>query len=398
MAEYEYLLDIAIILAATKVLSLFSKRVNLPAVVGSLLAGIILGPVLLNIVQPSETLTNLAELGVIVLMFEAGLETDLNELKKCGLAAFIIALLGVLVPLITGGVIMYIFEKNVMQAIFAGTILTATSVSITVDTLQEMGKLKGKAGTAILGAAIIDDILGIVLLSLITSIGGSGNVDLGSIVFVLIKMALFFVLAGVTGLIAYRFFIWLMPRNEARKRRIPVLAFAYCLVLAYCSEMFGIADITGAYIAGVFLCNLSQSDYIHSKVEVVSYMLITPVFFASIGLKVTVDGMTPEIIILTVVISIAAVLTKIIGCGIGAKVMKYTNREALQIGMGMVCRGEVALIVANKGMKVNLMDAKYFSPMVIMVVVTTLITPILLKFAFYEKNSKKSGAKRPAKA
>ena len=385
MAEYTYLLDIAIILAVTKTLSLFSKKINLPAVVGSLLAGIILGPVLLNIIQPSETITNLAELGVIVLMFEAGLETDLKELKKSGLAAFVIALLGVLVPLMIGAIVMYVYDKNMMQAIFGGTILTATSVSITVDTLQEMGKLKGRAGTAILGAAIIDDILGILLLSLITSIGGSGSMHLGSILFVLFKMAAFFVLALVSGCLIYRFFQWLLPKNEERKRRIPVFAFAYCLILAYISELFGIADITGAYLAGVVLCSLSQSDYIHSKVEVVSYMLITPLFFASIGLKVNVDGMTKDIILLTIIISIAAVLTKILGCGLGAKIMHYTNNEALQIGMGMVCRGEVALIVANKGMKANLMDERFFSPMVIMVVVTTLVTPILLKLAFRGK-------------
>ena len=217
MAEYTYLLDIAIILAVTKTLSLFSKKINLPAVVGSLLAGIILGPVLLNIIQPSETITNLAELGVIVLMFEAGLETDLKELKKSGLAAFVIALLGVLVPLMIGAIVMYVYDKNMMQAIFGGTILTATSVSITVDTLQEMGKLKGRAGTAILGAAIIDDILGILLLSLITSIGGSGSMHLGSILFVLFKMAAFFVLALVSGCLIYRFFQWLLPKNEERK-------------------------------------------------------------------------------------------------------------------------------------------------------------------------------------
>lgn len=390
MAEYGYLIDIAIILTATKVFSLFSKKFSLPAVVGALLAGILLGPVCLNIIQPSETITNMAELGVIVLMFEAGLETDIKELKKSGVAAFVIALLGVLVPLMMGAFIMYYYEKNIMQAIFGGVILTATSVSITVDTLQEMGKLKGRVGTAILGAAIIDDILGIILLSLITSIGGSGSVNLGSILFVIIKMAAFFVFAVITGFMAHKFFVWLMPKHEERRRRVPVLAFAYCLCLAYISEMFGIADITGAYIAGIVLCTLSQSDYIHSKVEVVSYMLITPLFFASIGLKVSIDGMTGSIVFLTVVISVAAVLTKVVGCGLGAKLMHYTNRESLQIGMGMVCRGEVALIVANKGMKVHLMDETYFSPMVIMVVVTTLLTPILLKLVFHEKNKDRS--------
>ena len=168
MEEYKFLLDIAIILAMTKSFSLVSKKFNMPPVVGALIAGIILGPVVLNVVSPSDSVLNLAEVGVVVLMFQAGLETDIDELKKSGIPAFVIALCGVLIPLIMGAVLSVIYGNNIMESIFIGVILTATSVSITVEALQDMGHLKGRVGTAILGAAIIDDILGIVLLSIMT--------------------------------------------------------------------------------------------------------------------------------------------------------------------------------------------------------------------------------------
>lgn len=382
MEEYKFLLDIAIILTVTKVLSLFSKKISLPPVVGALIAGILLGPVCLGWIQASDTITNLSEIGVIVLMFHAGLETDIKELKKCGVASFVIAIIGVVLPLAAGLAVAHIYDKDIMANIFVGVILTATSVSITVETLQDMGRLKTRAGTAILGAAIIDDILGIILLSIITSVGGSGSGSMGAIVLILGKMAAFFVIASIGGVGVFYFFRWLSKRNEEHKRRIPVLAFAFCLFLAYFSEMFGIADITGAYIAGIVLCGISENKYILSKVEVVSYMLITPIFFASIGIKTSLEGMTSSLIMFTVLITAAAILTKVVGCGLGAYFCKFEKQEALQIGIGMISRGEVALIVANKGMKVGLMKAEFFAPIVVMVIVTTLITPILLKVVF----------------
>ena len=388
MEEYRYLLDIAVILALTKSFSLFSRKVNMPPVVGALIAGIILGPVMLNVIEPSDTILSLAEIGVIVLMFQAGLETDIRELKRSGKAAMVIALCGVVVPLAVGAVISFMFEKNLMENIFVGVILTATSVSITVETLQDMGKLKGRVGTAILGAAIIDDILGIILLSVMTSIGKAGTVELTGVLMIIGKMALFFVISGAGGIFVYKFFrrmsTMIVNNEQVHRRRVPVLALAFCLFLAFLAELFGIADITGAYLAGIILCRIPETYYIHRKVECISYMLITPIFFASIGLKVEVAGMTQTMIIFTVLISIAAVLTKIIGCGIGAKVCKYSYKESLKIGAGMVCRGEVALIVAQKGIHVGLLREEMFAPMVIMVLVTTLLAPILLKLFFSE--------------
>lgn len=389
MEEYKFLLDIAIILSVTKLLSILIKRINLPSVVGALIAGIILGPVVLNVINTDEIINSLAEIGVIVLMFQAGLETDIKELKKTGFASFIIAFFGVMIPLILGFIVSYIYDKNILENIFIGVILTATSVSITVETLQEMGKLKTPAGTAILGAAIIDDILGIILLSMVTSFGNSSSTGMSNIFIILGKIIIFFLLACVLGIIVFKFFKFLESRSEMHRRRIPVFAFAFCLFLAFFSELFGIADITGAYLAGVILCNLSENKYILSKVEVVSYMLITPIFFASIGLKTSIDGMSNNIIIYTIVITLIAIFSKVIGCSMGAKLVKFKNKESIQIGVGMISRGEVALIMANKGMAVGVMNKALFAPIVLMVIITTLLTPILLKFIFANKVSDK---------
>ena len=372
MEEYKFLLDIAIILAMTKSFSLVSKKFNMPPVVGALIAGIILGPVVLNVVSPSDSVLNLAEVGVVVLMFQAGLETDIDELKKSGIPAFVIALCGVLIPLIMGAVLSVIYGNNIMESIFIGVILTATSVSITVEALQDMGHLKGRVGTAILGAAIIDDILGIVLLSIMTSLGGASGFHIQAILKILTQMAAFFAISIIGGVGIKKFFEWLStyknPEIERHRRRVPVFALAFCLALAF--------------LAGIILCRLPERFYIYNKIEILSYMLITPVFFASIGLNVNIHGMTQTLIIFTIILCVIAVISKIAGCGFGALLCKYTKRESVQIGAGMVCRGEVALIVAQKGISVGLLSEVFFAPVVIMVLVTTLLSPIILKMLF----------------
>ena len=382
MEEYKFLLDIAIILAMTKAFSLVSKKFNMPPVVGALIAGIILGPVVLNIVDPSDSILNLAEVGVVVLMFQAGLETDIDELKKSGIPAFVIALCGVLVPLVMGAALSLAYGRNMLESIFIGVILTATSVSITVEALQDMGHLKGRVGTAILGAAIIDDILGIVLLSIMTSLGGALGFHIQAILMVLVKMAAFFAISIIGGIGIKKFFQWLStyknPEIERHRRRVPVFALAFCLALAFFAELFGIADITGAYLAGIILCRLPERFYIYNKIEVLSYMMITPIFFASID----IHGMTQTLIVFTIILCVIAVISKIAGCGLGALLCKYGKRESVQIGAGMVCRGEVALIVAQKGISVGLLSEVFFAPVVIMVLVTTLLSPIILKMLF----------------
>ena len=389
MEDYSYLISIALILLSTKVLGLFSKVVRLPQVVGALLAGIILGPACLGIVHSTETLSNLSEIGVIVLMFAAGLETDIDELKRSGKASFLIALIGVLVPLAGGAAVAYFFndstDSNVMlQNIFIGIILTATSVSITVETLKEMGKLSTRAGNAILGAAIIDDILGIIALTVVISMADE-SVNIG---IVLLKILGFFAFTFVAA-VGYHYAFKKWTDNSAVKlRRYVVISFVFCLVLAYCAEVFfGVADITGAFFAGLALSGTKKSEYISKRFDTLSYLLLSPIFFAGIGLKVELPKMNGEIVLFTVLLCVVAALTKVIGCGLGAKICKYTSKESLQIGVGMISRGEVALIVANKGEAVGLMSDKFFAPVIIMVVFTTVVTPVLLKLVFKDKTS-----------
>ena len=389
MEDYSYLISIALILLSTKVLGLFSKVVRLPQVVGALLAGIILGPACLGIVHSTEMLSNLSEIGVIVLMFAAGLETDIDELKRSGKASFLIALIGVLVPLAGGAAVAYFFNdstySNVMlQNIFIGIILTATSVSITVETLKEMGKLSTRAGNAILGAAIIDDILGIIALTVVISMADE-SVNIG---IVLLKILGFFAFTFVAA-VGYHYAFKKWTDNSAVKlRRYVVISFVFCLVLAYCAEVFfGVADITGAFFAGLALSGTKKSEYISKRFDTLSYLLLSPIFFAGIGLKVELPKMNGEIVLFTVLLCVVAALTKVIGCGLGAKICKYTSKESLQIGVGMISRGEVALIVANKGEAVGLMSDKFFAPVIIMVVFTTVVTPVLLKLVFKDKTS-----------
>ena len=382
MESYDFILSVAIILAATKLLGMATKRIAMPQVVGALLAGLILGPACLGLLRETEFLNELSELGVIVLMFTAGLETDVKELKKSGGPAFLIALIGVLVPLAGGTALAALFHPGkefLLQHLFIGVILTATSVSITVETLREMGRLSTRSGNAILGAALIDDVLGIVGLTLITSMADPTV----SIFTVLLKIAAFFVLALVGGMAAHRLVDRLTGGPGRDRRRYAVLSLAFCMLCAYIAEVwFGVADITGAYVAGVIISNTNRTTYIASKCEGLSDMLLSPCFFASIGAKVVLPHMTLSIVLFSVLLMVWAIDSKIVGCGLGAKLCRYTNRECVQIGVGMISRGEVALIVANKGIATGLMTATYFGPVVIMVAATTIVTPILLKLVY----------------
>lgn len=393
--DYKFLLDIAIILASTKILGLFTKKVNMPQVVGALLAGVILGPACVGVLTETDMIQNMAELGVIVLMFCAGMETDIEELKRSGKASFVIALLGVIVPLVVGGGVAYLFINNgyidtsdvtssvFLQSVFIGVILTATSVSITVETLKELGKLKTKSGNAILGAAIIDDILGIIALTIVTSLADTSV----NIAVVLFKIVLFFVFCGVVGVIVYYAFKKWCEISGKGMHRHAIIAFVICLVMAFCAEhFFGVADITGAFFAGLIISMTQKDQFIASKFDVLSYLLLSPIFFASIGLKVELPKMGPAIIAFAAVITIVALLTKIIGCGLGAKVCGYKNYQALRIGVGMISRGEVALIVANKGIEAGLMSSAVVAQVIIVVIVTTIVTPIVLKPVFMSGN------------
>lgn len=389
MESYDFLLFVAIILLSTKIFSLLSQKVNMPQVVGALLVGVLLGPSCLNILHETDFLTKSAEIGVIFLMFLAGLDTDFDDLKATGKSSVIIAFVGVLIPLGSGFLTYYLFFHGqrpdtmiFLESAFVGIVLTATSVSITVETLREMGKLKGKMGTSILGAALIDDILGIIALTVITSFTVPG-VD---IMVVLLKILLFFVFIAVCGFFVFRLFRKL-EIVYGTKRRVAIYAVAFCLLLSYISEVyFGVADITGAYFAGLILCNVTETkSYIASKINITSYMFFTPIFFASIGIKTVITGMSQELILFTLALLIVAILSKIVGCGLGAKICGFSNMDSLAIGVGMISRGEVALIVAQKGEQAGLISPTLFPAIVLVVIVTTLITPILLKAVVYMK-------------
>lgn len=282
--NYDYLLYLAIILLSTKLLGLLTRKAHMPQVVGALLAGLLLGPACAGVIHDTDFLNQISEIGVIVLMFMAGLETDIPELKRSGKASFVIALLGVIVPLAGGYLIALLcgvgsseLSASVfLQRIFIGVILTATSVSISVETLKEMGKVSSKAGTAILGAALIDDILGIIALTIITSLADEST----SLALVLLKIVGFFIFAFVAGFVFEKVFVALIRHYPGPNRRFVIISFVFCLAMAYCAEeFFGVADITGAYVAGLVTSLSSKRDIIYHDLDTVSYTLVAPVFF-----------------------------------------------------------------------------------------------------------------------
>ena len=407
--SYSYLLVLAAILLTTKLLGLFSRWVRLPQVLGALVAGVILGPVVNAIVGWStgdgffsqaagsdQLFGMLSELGVIVLMFGGGLETDVQEMKKCGKASLIIAVIGVITPLIFGAFASYYFiddpnsQERLLKSIFIGVVLTATSVSITVETLKELGKLNTPASNAILGAAIIDDVLGIIALTIITSFK-SKDVNIW---FVLIKIVLFFIFAAILGFIMLKIYKWMNKHTSRDSRRHVIIAFAYCLVSSFVAEVFfGVADITGAYVAGLVLSMTNRKRYLVNRFSTLSYMLLSPIFFACIGLTIEMPELTVSLLVFAILITIVAVATKLFGCALGGKICGYSTKECFQIGAGMISRGEVALIVAKKGESCGLMDPKLFGPLVIVVVLTTIIAPIILKILFAK--DKDNGEKGP---
>ncbi len=393
MHAYEIFKDLAIILTAAKLMGLLARKCKVPQVVGEILAGLLIGPSVLGIVEHTDFLSHMAEIGVILIMFSAGLETNLRDMIKTGPFACAVAVCGVFIPLLCGTLLYMLFygiaavgTLHFYKAVFIGVILTATSVGITVKALSELGKLKSPLGTVIVSAAIIDDIIGIVVLTIVVGIGGNSSGGTGEIAAVLIKTLLFFVFAIVVGLIFYKIFKWLDQGRHVHTQRIPIFGLALCMALAYSAEkFFGVADVTGAYLAGIILCNIRDAEYIDRKMSVSSYMMFGPVFFAGIGLKTNIEGMTWMMFAFSVCFVIVALISKIAGCGFVSKLCGYSNTDSLVIGVGMMTRGEVALIVAQKGLSVGLLDPLYFTPVIILIVVSSILTPIILKLLFNKR-------------
>lgn len=385
METYLVFRDLAIIVIFAKIFGIISRKCKAPQVVGEIIAGLLIGPSILGIVQQTDFLTQMAEIGVVLLMFSAGLETNLKDLMKTGPIAFLIACAGVFVPLACGTLLYMAFygaapwgSENFYKAVFVGVIMTATSVSITVQSLKELGRLKGKVGTTILSAAIIDDVIGIIVLTFVIGFKNPDSNPTG----VVISTLLFFLAAVIVGMILYYIFKKLDARYP-HTRRIPILSLALCFAFAYIAEKwFGIADITGAYVAGIVLCSIHDSEYIDEKIDINSYMLFGPVFFASIGLKTSIENIDTGMIFFTVGFVLVALITKIIGCGLVSRICGFKWKDSLKIGVGMMTRGEVALIVSQKGLSVGLLTPVYFTTVILLIIVSSIATPILLKILY----------------
>lgn len=390
MESFVIFKSLAIIIISAKFFGIVARKCKIPQVVGEIIAGLLIGPSVLGLVGNSDFLSQMAEIGVILLMFSAGLETDIKELMKTGPIAFLIACAGVFIPL-AGGTLYYsvfygissIHSPEFVEAVFIGTIMTATSVSITVETLKELGFVKSRVGTTILAAAIIDDIIGIMVLTFVISLRGS-SVKLST---VCLQTVLFFVFSIGVGFIFYHLFK-LIDKKWPHTRRIPIAGLALCFAMAYIAERyFGIADITGAFVAGIILCSISDSDYIARKMDINSYMLFGPIFFASIGLKTDIRDFSTSILLFSIGFTIVALICKIIGCGLMAKALKFGWNDSLKVGVGMMTRGEVALIVSQKGLSVGLISPVYFSSVILLILVSSVSTPVILK-ALFSSDSK----------
>jgi len=385
----EFIKDFGLILLVCKSLGILSKRLGAPQVVGEIIGGLILGPCFLDIIESGDTISLFAEIGVLLMMFSTGLGTDLKRLIKTGKTAFFMALIGVIVPLVGGFLLYSCFygfgaagSKEFFTAIFIGTIMTATSVSITVATLQELGKINTELGMTIVSAAIIDDVIGMIVL---TCVIGAASGQGGSFGMILLKTILFFVFAMVVGFVVNRLMKYLDGKFP-HTQRIPIFSLAACFLMAYTAEkVFGIADITGAYVMGLALASVNDADYIEKKIDISGYMIFAPIFFANIGLQTQFKSMTEEMILFSILFVLVALVCKIIGCGLVARISGFDGKDALRAGVGMMTRGEVALIVAQKGLSINLIDSSYFSAVILLIILSSIITPLLLKALYRER-------------
>lgn len=411
---------LAIIVFSTKFLGLIFKHYGLPQVLGYIIAGILIGPAIFGefcgfaligfdekclFSLPGENaLAIFSKVGVLLLMFSAGLETDLKELRHTGLAAALIACAGVALPLLFGFLVSLPFgniglgfaaKENILRSVFIGTILTATSVAITVSVLKELGKVKTQLGTTLVSAAIIDDVIGVVLLSVVLGLAKSGSTDnlsgfeafksttYGTVIMIIC----FFIFAILAGIVLSKCFKWLNKRWPAH-HRIPVFSLAVCFGYSWIAEeIFGVADITGAFLAGVVLStNHRVSEYTDKQIEVDAYTIFSPVFFANIGISsITFRGLSPMVLLFAVLAVFAGLAGKLLGCGTVAKAFKYSVRESAICGVGMMARGEVALIVTaavtNSALSVSL-PQEFMIMTVLLILVSSVLTPVFLKLLY----------------
>ncbi len=383
-------LALAIIILAAKTGGYIAVRLRQPAVLGELLVGLILGPTLIDLVHlpfvsdPKllhEEITDLASLGVVFLMFMAGLEVELDEMLHVGRASLLSGTLGVVAPIFMGAVAALPFGYTDQAAWFIGIILTATSVSISAQTLLELGVLRTREGITLLGAAVVDDVLVLIVLSIFLALGGSANSE-GSVIVVVAKMVLYLVLSAALGWFVLPRVVTWVDRQPISEGLTAIVIFV-TLVFAWSAEvMGGLAAITGAFIAGVGLGRSHLRDKIESKMRIITYGLLVPIFFVSIGLEANLRAITGALLPFLIVLFTVAVLSKVIGAGLGARLAGFNNVEALRVGVGMISRGEVGLIVAGIGVREAIISPEVFTVVVVLVLLTTLATPLLLRLMF----------------
>lgn len=375
--------EMAVILIASKLAGDLSVRMRQPAVLGKLLIGILLGPAMLGLIQETDILNEISQIGVILLMFIAGLETDTREFKRTGKASAYVGLAGVIFPLALGYGAGILLNMPPLHAVFLGLLLSATSVSISVQSLKEMGQLKSREGTTILGAAVIDDVLVIVALAFLMSLSG-GDVNLS---LVILKKVAFFAIAILCG---WKLVPWIMRRFAPLRVSETVVSAALilCFAFAYLAEYAGVAAIIGAYIAGVSISLTGYKHEVTEKVETISYAFFVPVFFTTIGVKVDFSGMSAHLGLI-ILLSLLAIATKLIGSALGARAAGFNWQSAMAIGAAMVSRGEVALIIAAIGLESGLLAPEMMTVLVIVVLITTIVTPLLMKLFFKERREDK---------
>lgn len=406
MSPFEILLPLALILTLAKLLGLGSQRLGLPAVIGMLIAGLLIG--LLDYI-PSDTvhylffsdeirswLSVLAKIGVVLIMFSTGLSTDLKQLKEAGLPSVVITSFGVIFPMALGTLVAWAFGEGegLLGHLFYGAILTATSVSVTVAALKELGKLNTKVGTSIVAAAVIDDVIGIVILSVLTGFTPqTGNADSPALLpdwwvnaswwLVCLKILAFFVLAVGLG-IGIRKLFDKIEKKYPHNRRVPILALAVCFLYAYAAEeLFGVADITGAYVAGIVLGGtLRETPYVEDKTDMLGYMFFSPIFFANIGMDLDFSGFTGSFALFGLCYVVAAIAGKVGGCALAARLCRYSGKDSLRVGCGMMVRAEVVLICTEKGISGGLVSPAVYPFVFIIIILTSVLAPLLLKLSY----------------
>lgn len=405
MSPYEILLPLALILCLTKLFALGAHKIGLPAVIGMLIAGLLIG--LLKFVPSEkfneiffgETIRNwlsvFAKIGVVLIMFSTGLGTDLKMLRASGVASIVITTFGVVFPMAFGTFVAWAFHigSGLLSNLFYGAILTATSVSVTVAALKELGKLETKVGTAIVAAAVIDDVIGIIVLSVLTGFTSVPAEESASFLpvwwenaewwLVIIKILCFFVIAISVGLLLRKRFNKIESKYP-HNRRVPILAICVCFVYAYIAEkIFGVADITGAYVAGLILGGtLQETPYVEVKTDVLGYMFFSPVFFATIGMNLDFSGFSGSFAAFGLCYVVAAIAGKLIGCGTAAKLCRFSNKDSFRIGCGMMVRAEVVLICTDKGISSGLVSPAVYPFVFMIIILTSVLAPLLLKLSY----------------